>query len=207
MTPQTLSAYFDGAHNALVLPAAIFVAPMFYLDGYVANTYANIGWVAAHELSHGYDSEGRKYDAGGQLRTWWSVDVGREFEKRAACVGRHYGSYEVLPGLRVNSEQTMTENIADLAAIRTAFDAYRGVADARSRIAGFDADQQFFVAYAQSACTLSSDEALRTQVASDSHAPWRIRVNAPLAASPEFARVFRCAAGSAMAPATACTVW
>lgn len=210
MTPQTLNAYYDLARNEMVFPAAIFQPPLFFTEGRAANNFGNVGWVLAHELSHGFDSSGREFDTSGAARNWWSAAARATYDRQAACVVRQYDAFEALPGLHLDGSRTLTENVADLGASRLAYRAYRAARRGQPPgppVAGFDEHQQFFVAFAHASCEKTSQEALRTTVQSDTHAPWRFRVNGSLANLPEFARAFHCQAGSRMAPRTRCQVW
>ena len=209
VTPQTLTAYYDVARNEMVFPAAIFQPPLFVAGG-AAGNYGTIGWVLAHELSHGFDSGGREIDATGAARDWWAPAARAAYDRRAACVVRQYDAFEALPGLHLDGRRTLSENIADTGAVRLAHLAYREARRGRPPappVAGFDEEQQFFVALAQSGCQRQTEEALRTQVQSDVHAPERFRVNGSLANLPDFARAFHCRAGSRMAPRDRCAIW
>jgi predicted metalloendopeptidase len=202
LTPQTFDAYYDVARNEMVFPAVLFQPPFFYAAGHLEENWANIGWVMGHELSHGFDSEGRKYDASGLPRSLWSASAEAAFQARAECVVAQYDAYEPLPGVHLDGRSELTENIADVGALRLAYEAYVAARGPRPP----EADQAFFLAVAQGSCTKVSDERTRA-TAGDVHPPWRFRVNGPLADLPAFARAFHCPAGARMAPAKPCAVW
>ena len=128
MTPPTVNAYYEATLNEIVFPAGILQAPMFSVRRSAAMNYGAIGMVIGHEITHGFDDEGRQYDGRGGLSVWWSPAVNEEFEKRASCVERQFSAYEVLDGLRVNGKLTLGENIADLGGIKLAYAAYQSLA-------------------------------------------------------------------------------
>ena len=213
MTPPTVNAYYNASMNEMVFPAGI-LQPPFYVQG--ANDAVNhgaIGFVVGHELTHGFDDEGRKYDARGNLTDWWSPAVGEEFERRARCLVDQYGGFEAVEGVegvQVNGELTLGENIADLGGLKLAFSAYRASREGKppeAPVGGFSADQQFFLAAAQAWCSKIRPENARLRALTDPHSPARWRVNGPLASLPEFARTFSCKAGDPMVKAPRCEVW
>jgi endothelin-converting enzyme/putative endopeptidase len=170
-----------------------------------------------HELTHGFDDQGRKSDGDGVLREWWAPEVAAKFEKQAACVDAQYSAVEVEPGVRVNGKLTLGENIGDIGGVKEAYVAFQGW---KSRhkvpapgepkeplIPGLTDDQLFFVSFSQVWCSLSTPEFLRNQVTTDSHSPGQVRAILPLVNLPEFATTFSCPAGSKMNPRERCTVW
>jgi putative endopeptidase len=179
MTPQTVNAYYSASLNEIVLPAGQLQAPYFGPACDPAVNYGGIGAAIGHELIHGFDDDGRKYDGAGALSNWWTNADAREFNARAAELSRQYSSFEPLPGLHMNGDLTMGENIADLGGVLVAFDAYRRSLAGRSAPAlnGFTGDQRFFLSYAQSFRAKRTDEATRQLVVSDSHPPEQYRVN------------------------------
>lgn len=209
MSPQMINAYFDTATNAMVVPAAIFQRPLFDADDTSGLNAARAGWVIGHELSHGFDSQGRKFDATGALHDWWSPAVATEYERRASCVADQYSAYEALPGVHLDGKRELTENIADVGATHLAFLAYQHARAGKPPLseAGFDSDQLFFLALGQWSCELTTPEATRAAIATDVHAPGHWRTNGPLADLPAFAEAFHCTAGAPMAPVKRCTVW
>lgn len=207
MTPQSLGAYYDVARNEMVFPAALFQPPIFYPQGRMAVTYANMGWVMAHELSHGFDAQGRKYDASGAPRSFWSPAADEAFGERARCVVDQYNGYEVLPGVHLDGNASLTENVADIGGLRLSYEAYvkaRGVA--ASPAAELDADRQFFLAVAQGSCTKVTAAAARGSIAKV-HSPMKFAINGPIADLPAFARAFQCKPGAKMAPVKPCQIW
>ena len=201
MTTPTVNAYYNPLMNEIVFPAGILQPPFFDPRGEDAGNYGAIGVVIGHELTHGFDDQGRKYDALGNLRDWWTPEDSRAFAARTGPMVRQFDALEALPGLRLNGSLTLGENIADLGGLRIAFAAFRKTLEGRPRpaaIDGFSAEQRFFLAFAQAWHFQARDEAVRLRVQVDPHAPPRFRVNAPLANLPEFAEAFGCGEGTAM---------
>jgi len=201
MTPPTVNAYYNPLLNEIVLPAGILQPPFFDPKADAAVNYGAIGMVIGHELTHGFDDSGRKFDAQGNLRDWWTPEDARAFGLRSARMVRQFDALEALPGLRLNGSLTLGENIADLGGLRLAFAAYRKAMEGRPRPAdrdGLTPEQRFFVSYAQAWRFDAREETVRMRVVVDPHAPPRFRVNAALANLPEFAEAFGCPAGSPM---------
>ncbi len=212
MSPPTVNAYYDPPMNEMVFPAGILQPPFFNRSAPEAVNYGAIGMVVGHELTHGFDDQGRKYDALGNLADWWTPEVAKEFDRRAACVSAQYARYESVPGTRLNGELTLGENLADLGGLKLAYaamEAARRGGEAEAAVAGFGPAQQFFVGYAQSWCAKYRDEELRLRAVTDPHSPARFRVNGPLSNLPEFAAAFGCREGSPMVRPAAerCEVW
>jgi len=212
MTPPTVNAYYLASGNEMVFPAGILQPPFFAAEYPMARNFGGIGMVMGHELSHGFDDTGRKYDGAGRLTEWWGAEVIGRFEDRAACVERLYSSYEVQPGLRLNGKLTLGENIADLGGVRQAHGAYRTWAaahggDVEPAVPGLTNEQLLFVAYGQIWCSHATPEAERVLVLTDTHSPARQRVNAPLSNLPAFWEAFSCEEGTPMHPASVCEVW
>jgi endothelin-converting enzyme/putative endopeptidase len=211
MTPPSVNAYYQPALNEMVFPAGILQPPFFNPGAPDAVNYGAIGAVVGHELTHGFDDQGRQYDAAGNLRDWWSPAVAEEFERRAACLVKQYGEYEAAPGAKLDGELTLGENIADLGGAKLAFAAHRAASERApaSALAGFTPDQQFFVGLAQAWCSKTREPFARMLAGTDPHSPPRHRVNGSLANLPGFAAAFRCQAPSPMArpPEKRCEVW
>lgn len=211
MTPPTVNAYYNPMANEIAFPAGILQPPFFDASYPAAVNYGAIGMVMGHELTHGFDDTGRKFAADGRLTEWWAPEVAERFEEEAACVRDQYDALEVEPGLHVNGQLTLGENIADLGGIQMAFDAYRSRSEASgiagTDIGGFSPDQQFFLAFAQGWCTIKTPEAARQRVATDSHSPARFRVNGPLRNTSAFAEAFQCEVGEAMVSDSVCAIW
>jgi len=181
MTPQTVNAYNGGLENKIVFPAGILQAPYFDPAADPAVNYGAIGAVIGHEISHGFDDQGRKIDDTGKLRDWWTAEDAKRFEAQAAVLGGQYGTYEPVPGMKINPALTMGENIADLAGLQVAYDAYHASLKGKPAptIGGITADQRFFLAFAQSWQDKSRDDSLKQQMASDPHSPSNFRVIGP----------------------------
>jgi putative endopeptidase len=181
MTPQTNDAY-NGSLRDIVFPAGILQAPIFDPNADSAINYGAVGGVIGHELTHGFDDQGRKIDADGKLRDWWTKDDAAKFEARAKRLGAQYSAFEPLPGVHVNGDLTMGENIADLGGLTLALDAYHASLKGHraKKIDGFTGDQRVFLGWAQAWCGKVSDDYVRKQVVSDPHSPRQFRVNGPV---------------------------
>jgi len=181
MTPQTVNAYNGGLENKIVFPAGILQAPFFDPAADPAVNYGAIGAVIGHEISHGFDDQGRKIDDTGKLRDWWTAEDAKRFEAQAEVLGKQYDSYEAVPGMFINGKLTMGENIADLAGLQVAYDAYHASLKGKPGpvIGGMTADQRFFLAFAQAWQDKSRDDSLKQQMASDPHSPSNFRVIGP----------------------------
>ncbi|QYE32944.1 peptidase M13 (plasmid) [Polymorphobacter sp. PAMC 29334] len=178
MTPQTNDAY-NGSLRDIVFPAGILQAPMFDADADPAINYGAIGGVIGHEMTHGFDDQGRTIDAAGALRDWWTPADAAAFKARAAVLGAQYATYEPLPGVHINPDLTMGENLADLGGLSIALDAYRASLHGATApvIAGLTGDQRVFLGWAQVWAGKATDEAIRKQAASDPHSYRKYRVN------------------------------
>jgi putative endopeptidase len=210
MSPPTVNAYYDPQRNHMVFPAGILQPPFYSVKSSVAVNLGSIGMVVGHELTHGFDDEGAQFDAKGNLEDWWAPPVNASFKAKTGCVDAQYSGYEALPGMKLNGKLTLGENIADLGGVKLAFQAYRAMragATDTTVAGGFTEDQQFFLAQGQAWCGKMRDEAMRLMVQVNPHSPPRFRVNGPLADTPEFAEAFKCAPGTPMRPAKACSVW
>jgi predicted metalloendopeptidase len=194
MTPQTNNAYYEPTLNEMCFPAGILQPPFFDEKADDATNYGAIGSTMGHELTHGFDDQGRQYDSEGNLKNWWTDDDSKGFQARAERVARQYDSFEVLPGLHINGRQTLGENIADVGGLRVSYVAFK-LATRDKKLApvdGFTPDQRFFIAFAQSWRTNERPEAVRLHVGSDVHSPVRWRVLGSIANFPEFRRAFGC---------------
>ena len=178
MTPQTVNSDYSSTLNQIVLPAGQLEAPYFDPAADPAVNYGAIGALVGHELTHGFDDDGRKYDAAGALSNWWTDADAREFDARAAELSRQYSSFEILPGVRVNGDLTLDENIADLGGALVALDAYHdSLRKSAPVLDSFTGDQRFFLSYAQTLRTKKTKDATRQQLVSDPHPPEQYRVN------------------------------
>jgi predicted metalloendopeptidase len=181
-TAQTVNASYNASNNEITFPAGILQPPFFNVEADDAINYGAIGAVIGHEISHGFDDQGRKSDGAGNLRDWWTAEDAQRFEARAVRLGAQFESYAPLPGMKINGRQTMGENIGDLSGIAVAFRAYkmslRGTPS--PVIGGFTGEQRFFLGYAQVWRFKSRDEALRNQLLTDAHSPGMFRAFVPL---------------------------
>jgi putative endopeptidase len=180
MTPQTNDAY-NGSLRDIVFPAGILQPPMFDPNADSAINYGAAGGVIGHELTHGFDDQGRKIDASGALRDWWTAKDAETFKARADVLGKQYSQFEPLPGMKVNGELTMGENIADLGGLTLALDAYRRSLGGKPApvLDGFSGEQRVFLGWAQAWRGKNSDDYVRKQVVSDPHSPRQFRVIGP----------------------------
>ncbi|MEI9884881.1 MAG: M13-type metalloendopeptidase [Rhizomicrobium sp.] len=181
MTPQTINAYYDPSVNKIVFPAAILQAPFFDPNADDAVNYGGIGAVIGHEISHGFDDQGAKYDGDGVLRDWWTPKDFENFKARTEALSNQYDAFEALPGLHLIGANTLGENIADLAGVTIALKAYRLSLDGKPApvIGGFTGEQRFFLAFGQVWRSKQRDNALRTQVMSNEHSPSEFRAVGP----------------------------
>jgi predicted metalloendopeptidase len=174
----------------------------------MAVNFGGIGSVIGHEMTHGFDDSGRKYDGAGNLRNWWTAADAAEFEKRAACVANEYSGFSPLEGVNLNGRMTLGENTADNGGLRVALmalmDTLHGKEDT---VDGFTPEQRFFLGFAQVWCENASPEQLRLRALTDNHSPGRFRVNGTLQNMPEFQKAFSCKSGQPMVSANTCRVW
>ena len=199
MGPHIVNAYYDAQMNEIVFPAGILQPPFFDNGADDAANYGAIGSVIGHEIIHGFDDEGRHFDAQGNLRDWWGEADGARYRQRTAAIVRQYSRFEGGGGLRLNGELTLGENIADIGGLRIAYEAYRNSRAGQPERARDETDEarRFFVAYAASWREKSRPQRERLLLTTDPHAPPRFRVLGPIAHMPEFARAFACPAGAA----------
>ena len=179
MTPQTVNAYYNPTMNEIVFPAAILAAPYFDPGADAAANYGGIGGVIGHEMTHGFDDQGRKYDGTGALKSWWTKEDGDKFDAQAKRLNAQYDAFEPFPGVHVKGDQTTGENIADLGGLLIALDAYHNSLHGQPApvIDGLTGDQRFFLAYAQSWREKRREEYQRQLVVMDVHSPEKYRVN------------------------------
>ena len=209
MTPPMVNAYYDPSKNEMVFPAGILQPPFFSRKAADAVNFGAIGMVMGHELTHGFDDEGRKFDAKGNLAMWWSEATNAEFEKRAQCVIDQYSGYEVIDGQKIDGKLTTGENIADLGGIKLAYRAFQATRKpgATKIEGGFSDEQLFFLGTAQAWCSKRRPELERQRLITDPHSTPKYRINGPLSDLPEFAAAFQCKPGSKMVRQDACVVW
>ncbi|OFZ17978.1 MAG: hypothetical protein A2Z20_06950 [Bdellovibrionales bacterium RBG_16_40_8] len=211
MPPWIVNAYYDPSMNEFVFPLAQLLPPALDLSASAGANWGALGATLGHEMSHGYDDEGSQYDAAGNLKSWRTESVQKEFFKRAQCYVEQANTFEALPGLFVNGEVTLGENLADQGGTKFAYLTYKKEAAKRGYSApdfvGFNEEQQFFLSFAQSWCGKMTPEALRMQVQSDPHPPTEFRVNMVLKNMQPFREAFSCAEGTNMAPINTCLLW
>ena len=210
MNAQTVNASYNPLQNAFTYPAGILQPPFFHKDYPVAMNLGGMGFVIGHELTHGFDDQGSKFDAQGVMTDWWTPASVKGFEERTACIDQQYSAFEVEPGVHVNGKLTLGENIADNGGLKQAWDVLQARQKERGEgptVAGLTEDQLFFVAAAQVWCTEATPEVERLQVQTDPHSPSKFRVVGPALNHPGFARAFACPAGAPMNPPRQCAVW
>ena len=211
LTPQTVNAYYDWSRNDMNFPAGILQPPLFDLSIDEAPGWGNTGMTIGHELIHGFDDTGRHFDARGNLADWWTERDEAAFEDRTKCLLDQYAGYTVVDDIRLNSEMTLGEDIADLAGTVLAYLGWR-VATAGQALEpreGLTPEQRFFVGSAQWACGHETDERSRVMARVSAHSPLRHRVNGVMVNMPEFARAFQCKPGDALykKPEDVCRIW
>lgn len=212
MTPPTINAYYDPSMNNINFPAGI-LQPAFYDPAAdLAVNYGHIGAVVGHELTHGFDDEGARFDGNGNLNDWWTPEDKKNFESRTSCLVNEYGNFVAVDTVHVNGKLTLGENTADNGGLLLAYMAYldrakQQGADINAKTAGYTGPQRFFIAYAQNWCENTRPEFTRQMVLTDPHAPDHFRTNGAIVNNPDFAKAFACKAGSPMAPAQSCRVW
>ena len=179
MTPQTVNAYYDPGKNEIVFPAAILEPPFFDPAADPAVNYGAIGQIIGHEMTHGFDDQGRKWGGEGALRNWWTKEDGERFDARATRLAEQYSAFEPLPGAHINGRLTLGENIADLGGILVALDAYHASlrGQAAPVIDGLSGDQRFFLGWSQGWATKAREDAARQRLATDPHSPSEYRIN------------------------------
>ncbi len=202
MSPPTVNAYYNASINEIVFPAGILQSPFFNEKADDASNYGGIGMVIGHELTHGFDDRGRKFDAIGNRRDWWTAEDATRYTVKADAIAKQYEAYQPLPGVSINGRATLGENIADFGGLRVA---YLGLQKAIAsdpnhgkKIDGIGAEQRFFINYAQSWRQNVREAELRRRLLTDSHSPAQYRVLGPLGNLPEFQQAFACKAGDRM---------
>ena len=209
MTPPTVNAYFNAQMNDINFPAGVLQPPLYDPKLDDAPNYGNTGATIGHELTHGFDDEGRKFDEFGNLRDWWTKEDAKNFEERVKCVQDQYAEYVVVDDIHINSKLTSGEDVADIGGTLLAYMAWKKATagETLKPVDGFTPDQRFFVGMAQWACDNTRPETLRVQALTDPHSPGVARINGVVSDMPEFARAFSCKAGQPMVRAKACKVW
>ena len=211
MTPPTVNAYYSGQMNDINFPAGVLQPPLYDAKMDDAPNYGNTGSTIGHELTHGFDDEGRQYDAKGNLKDWWTTKDAEQFVKHADCVVDQYAKYIIVDDIHINSKLTEGEDVADLGGTILAYIAWQD-ADKNMKLTdrdGLTPDQRFFVGFAQWACENDRPEDLRARAITDPHSPAKYRINGVVVNMPEFGAAFSCKPGSPMVkPADqVCKVW
>ena len=211
MTPATVNAYYNASMNDINFPAGVLMPPLYDLKLDDAPNYGDTGGTIGHELTHGFDDEGRNFDGDGNLRDWWTKQDAKRFERRAQCVRDQYSSYVVVDDVHINGKLTSGEDIADLGGMLIAWMAWqeqtRG--QALEQRDGLTPEQRFFVGFAQWACSNERPEDMRVRAVTDPHSPAKYRINGVVENMPEFAKAFACRKGAALnkPDAKRCKVW
>ena len=212
MSPPTVNAYYDPQMNNVNFPAGYLQPPFFSGKEDDAANYGDMGSTIGHELTHGFDDEGRQFDKDGNLKDWWTKEDEQKFTERADCMVKQYDAIEAVPGVHLNGKLTLGENLADLGGLWLAWLAWLDKAqaahlDMNATMDGYTPDQRFWIAYAQQWCTQTRPEQLRSQALSNEHSPDEYRTNTVLTDLPEFAKSFSCKKAAPMVAAKPCRVW
>jgi putative endopeptidase len=213
MTPPTVNAYYNSSFNEIVFPAGILQPPFFDKAMDDAVNFGGIGLVIGHELTHGFDDQGRKFDPQGNLHDWWTEQDGKEFEKRASCIADEYSNFVAVDDLKLNGKLTLGENTADNGGARVALAALeRMIADDKAekegqKIDGYTPEQRFFLGFGRVWCEKRRPEVARLRVLTDPHSPGKYRVNGVVQNMPEFQKAWGCKASQPMVAENACHVW
>ncbi|MEO8195363.1 MAG: M13 family metallopeptidase [Thermoanaerobaculia bacterium] len=209
MTPPTVNAYYNASMNDMNFPAGVLLPPLFDPKLDDAPNYGNTGGTIGHELTHGFDDEGRQFDAAGNLRDWWTPEDAKQFVERAQCVVDQYAQYPIVDDIRINSHLTLGEDVADLGGTILAWEAWKKAEAGKALESrdGLTPEQRFFVGYAQWACENQRPEQLRLAAATNPHSPGVWRINGSVANMPEFAQAFSCKPGQPMVRANVCKIW
>jgi putative endopeptidase len=200
MTAPTVNASYSSSLNEIMFPAGRLQPPFFAPSYDEAANYGGIGGTIGHEISHGFDDQGRQFDAQGNLRDWWTAEDARRYNERAKVIETQYSNYVVLDSVRLNGKLTLGENLADVVGVSVAYEALERALQGKERteINGFTPEQRFFLAYAQARLVVDRPERARMLATTDPHSPGRYRVNGPLSNMPEFAKAFGCKPGDPM---------
>ena len=212
ISPATVDAYYNPSMNDINFPAGILQSPFFDPKATDAENYGHVGGIVGHELTHGFDDEGRQFGANGNLSDWWTPEDAKKFEEKADCEVKEYGSFVAVDDVKVNGKLTLGENTADNGGLRLAYiaflaDAKRKSIDLTAKQDGYTPLQQFFLGHGQTWCGSTRPEQLRLQVQTDPHSPRQFRVNGVVQNMTEFGQAFGCKTGQPMMPANACRVW
>jgi putative endopeptidase len=213
MTPPTVNAYYSPSNNDINFPAGILQPPFYDVAKDPAVNFGAIGVVIGHEMTHGFDDQGSKYDGKGNVKNWWTPDDRKAFDERTGCEVNEYGSFEPVPGAKLNGKLTLGENTADNGGIRIAYQALMSVLaqegdDAKTKkIDGYTPQQRFFIAFAQVWCENRTEQLERVRARTDPHSPGKFRTDGTVQNFDEFGKAFGCKKGQPMMPDHPCVVW
>jgi predicted metalloendopeptidase len=211
MTPPTVNAYYNPSENNINFPAGILLPPFFDFNADDALNFGAIGAVIGHELTHGFDDQGRKFDAQGDLRDWWTEEDGKAFEQRAQCLVDEYNKFVAVDDVHLNGKLTLGENTADNGGLRVGYMALMASlangGKPSAKIDGFTPEQRVFVGWGQIWCQSMTPQVARLRALTNEHSPGKYRVNGVVQNMPEFQKAWGCKEGQPMAPANACRVW
>ena len=209
ITPPTVNAYYDPQMNDINFPAGVLQPPLFDPKMDDAPNFGNTGATIGHELTHGFDDEGRQFDAKGNLHDWWTKTDAAEFQTRIECVINQYSQYTIVDDIKINGKLTVGEDVADLGGTLLAYIAWKAANKGKTLqpIDGFTPDQRFFIGMAQWACGSERPESLRANAITNSHSPDEYRINGAVVNLPEFQNAFACKLGQPMASPKVCKVW
>jgi endothelin-converting enzyme/putative endopeptidase len=209
MTPPTVNAYYDPQMNDINFPAGVLEPPLYDPKMDDAPNYGNTGATIGHELTHGFDDEGRQFDAKGNLKDWWTKQDADAFVARAACVSTQYSQYTAIDDIKINGKLTLGEDVADLGGTMLAYMAWKDATKDQKLepIDGFTPDQRYFIGMAQWACGDERPASKRLHALTDPHSPEEYRINGVVSNMPEFAKAFACKSSQPMVRANACRVW
>jgi len=211
MTPPTVNAYYSASLNDINFPAGVLQPPLYDAKMDDAPNYGNTGGTIGHELTHGFDDQGAKFDAKGNLRDWWTKEDKQKFEERTKCVADQYAQYVVVDDLHINSRLTLGEDVADLGGEILGYIAWKDATKDKDLkpVDGLTPDQRFFIGFAQWDCSNTRPEEMRLRALTDPHSPSKYRINGVVVNMPEFANAFSCKAGQPMVnpPEKVCKVW
>ena len=212
ISPATVDAYYNPSMNDINFPAGILQPPFYDSHATDAENYGHGGAIVGHELTHGFDDQGRQFDGNGNLEDWWTAEDGKKFDQKAECEVKEYGNFVAVDDVKVNGKLTLGENTADNGGLRLAYlafltDAKAKNIDTTAKQNGYTPLQQFFLAFGQDWCGSTRPEQLRLQVQTDPHSPRQFRVNGVVQNMSEFGQAFGCKTGQPMMPVNACRVW
>jgi putative endopeptidase len=207
MTPPTVNAYYQPTNNDINFPAGILQPPFYGATHDEAVNYGAIGAVVGHELTHGFDDQGRQFDGDGNLKDWWTASDTEAFKDRANCIVDEYSGFEPVPDVHLNGRLTLGENSADNGGIRLAYMAMMDGLASKIKVDGYTPQQRFFLGYAQIWCGNSTEESSRLNAQTNPHSPGKFRVDGVVSNMPEFGEAFGCTMGQPMRKPNACRVW